>query len=95
VGSFLLPPGRPGSKVLARAISTTQTPATAEREKWLWIRFFTNFWPGSGSERKTHNPAGDDSGIQIRSHLSYLKENWMRDTVYFVLETENWICWLS
>ena len=23
---------------------TTQTPATAEMEKWLRIRFFTNFW---------------------------------------------------
>jgi len=22
---------------------TEQTPATAEMEKWLWIRFFTNF----------------------------------------------------
>jgi len=43
-----------------------QTPATAEMGKWLRlrIRFFTNFWLrcGSGSERKTQNPAGVDSG---------------------------------
>ena len=23
---------------------TTQTPATAEIEKWLWVRLFTDFW---------------------------------------------------
>jgi len=45
---------------------TAQTRATAEMEKWLWIRvrFFTNFWLryGSRSERKTQNPSGVDSG---------------------------------
>jgi len=40
---------------------TTQTPATAEIEKWLRVWFFQIF--DSGSERKTQNPAGVDSGI--------------------------------
>jgi len=44
----------------------TQTPATAEIETWLRIRFFTNFWIRvrkknaefeSGSERKTRKNA--------------------------------------
>jgi len=41
---------------------TAQTPTTAEMEKWLriWVQFFTNF--ESGSERKTQNPSGVDSG---------------------------------
>jgi len=38
----------------------TQTPATAESEKWLRVRFFTNFF--SGSERNTQNPAAVASG---------------------------------
>ena len=43
---------------------TAQTPAIAEMEKWfrIWVRFFTNFWLRSGSEGKTQNPAGVDSG---------------------------------
>jgi len=43
---------------------TTQTPATAEIEKWLQIRsdFSQSFDSGSGSERKTQNPAEVDSG---------------------------------
>jgi len=45
---------------------TTQTPATAEVEKWHRIRvqFFQIFYSvsGSGSERETQNPAGVDSG---------------------------------
>jgi len=41
---------------------TTQTPATAEIEKWLRIRvcFFTNFL--LRIRKKTWNPAGVDSG---------------------------------
>jgi len=46
-------------------MKTRQAPA-AENEKWLRIRvqFFTNFGFGSctGSERKTQDPAGVDSG---------------------------------
>ena len=42
---------------------TTQTPATAEIEKWLRIRvrFFTKFWLRIRAERKTQNPSGVDS----------------------------------
>jgi len=47
-------------------ITTAQTPATAELEKWLRIRvrFFTNFWlwVRTRSERKTQNAGGVDSG---------------------------------
>ena len=39
---------------------TTQTPATLENIKWLGSGFSQNF--DSGSERKTQNPAGVDSG---------------------------------
>ena len=43
---------------------TTQTPATAEIEKWVRIRvrFFLNFGLRAGSDKKTQNPAGVDSG---------------------------------
>ena len=49
---------------------TTQSPATAKIEKWLRFRlqFFPNLYsgsasgPGSGSERKTQNSAGVNSG---------------------------------
>jgi len=42
----------------------TQTPATAEIEKWLRIRFsqIIESVTVSGSERNTQNPAGVDSG---------------------------------
>jgi len=42
---------------------TTQTPATAEIEKWLWIRvrLFPNFWLRVW--KKTQNPARVNSGI--------------------------------
>jgi len=39
---------------------TTQTPATAEIKNWLRPGFSQIF--DSGSERKTQNPAGVDSG---------------------------------
>jgi len=41
---------------------TAQTPATAEMEEWLRVRFFTNFWLWIRFERKTQNRAGLDSG---------------------------------
>jgi len=43
---------------------TTQTPDTAEMEKWPRIRvlFSQIFDSGSGSEQKTQNPTGVDSG---------------------------------
>jgi len=41
---------------------TTQTPATAEIEKWLRIRARFSQIFNFGSERKTQNPAGVDSG---------------------------------
>ena len=45
---------------------TTQTPATVEIKNWLLIRirFFPNFYSGSGSgsERKTQKTAGVESG---------------------------------
>ena len=41
---------------------TTQTPATAEIDKWPRVRFSQIFDSGSGSERKTHNSAGVESG---------------------------------
>ena len=43
---------------------TAQTPAPAEMEKWLqsWSGFSQIFDSGSGSERKTQNLAGVDSG---------------------------------
>jgi len=55
---------------------TTQTPATAEIEEWLRIRFFTNFWlwTGPGSEKKTQNPAGVDCGTPVSSEISDLCE---------------------
>ena len=41
---------------------TTQTPATAEIEKWLRIRVRFSQIFDFGSEKKTQNPAGVDSG---------------------------------
>jgi len=87
---------------------TTQTPATAEIEKWLRVWFFQIF--DSGSERKTQNPAGVDSGSgptsgdfpldhvdsseMFSNTVLYLAENWMRDSALLSFETENWKCWL-
>jgi len=55
-----------------------QTPATAEIEKWLQIqlRFFPNFDSGSGSERKTHNSGGVETGTPdpVSSEISDLCE---------------------
>jgi len=42
-------------------VKTTQTPAAAENEKWLRLRFSQIFDSGTGSERKTQDPAGVDS----------------------------------
>ena len=44
----------------------TQTPATAEVEKWLQIRvrFLKNFLLRIRVRKKTQNPAGVDSGTQ-------------------------------
>jgi len=41
---------------------TTKTPATAENEKWLRSGFSQIFASESGSEGKTQNPSGVDSG---------------------------------
>ena len=53
-----------------------QTPATAEIEKWLQIqlRFFPNFDSGSGSERKTQNSGGVETGTPdpVSSEISDL-----------------------
>jgi len=52
---------------------TTQTTATAEIEKWLRTRIYTNFW--LRSERKTRNPAGVDSGTGATSRHY---QRWLR-----------------
>jgi len=43
---------------------TTKTPAAAEIEKWLRVRFFSNFWLRDRIRvrKTTQNPAGVDSG---------------------------------
>jgi len=75
---------------------TTQTPATAEMEKWLRIRvvFSHIFDSGSGSERKTQNPVGVDSGKP--DPVLPLVYIWRRTGCgirYFLsFETEIWIC---
>jgi len=65
---------------------TTQTPATAEIEKWLRVRFSQIF--DSGSERKTQNPAGVDS----RSGTISVTQGRELQVNHNCLETENHSC---
>jgi len=54
---------------------TTQTPATAEIEKWLRfrVRFFPNFWLRVQVRKK--NAESCRSSFRIRSHLWFITKD--------------------
>jgi len=86
---------------------TTQTPANAEMEKWLLTRsgFSQIFDSGSGSERKTQDPAGVYSGNPdpvpnlVQACDSNNEDEWTQRTALSTIyktkinsETFRWYC---
>jgi len=58
---------------------TTQTPSTAEIEKWLWIRvqFFSKFWLGFWIWVRKENAESCRSRLRIHPWSPLRSETWL------------------
>jgi len=81
-------------------VKTTQTPATAKSEKYLRMRFFTNFWPrllrrirkknaGSCRNRLPHSGSLATFGIDqlCPTEIAY----WVKNYAAIFTRAANWM----